>query len=208
MLVALSGCAIIHKPPTQHAGVVDASAWQAHKQKLRHLKQWALQGRVASGKVLGWTGNLNWRQKGGHFDVRLAGPLGAGGLSASGTLKSVHVRTNNQRFTTKHPDAMARRALGFSFPLTALRYWGRGLPAPGQFKRISVNAEGELQSLHQNGWHVAYLGYTTVNGGLKLPQRIVLDNGKDRLRLVVDRWFDVKSGKSTSESGSVPKSND
>ncbi len=189
----LGGCAVIHKPPEQQAGVADSAAWQAHKQAVGQLDRWALQGRVASGKLLGWTGNLNWRQRGQHFAVRLAGPLGAGGLRANGTLKRVQVRTPKRRFTTRHPDAMAKRTLGFAFPLSALRYWARGLPAPGDYKNISVSTDGKLQSLRQNGWHVAYMDYTTVNDTVKLPKRVVLENGDNRLRLVVDRWFNVES---------------
>lgn len=191
-LVSLGGCAIIHKPPTLKAGIADPAAWQAHKKQLERLTQWALQGRVASGQLLGWTGNLNWRQDGNHFIVRLSGPLGAGGFSARGTLDKVHVRTEKGRFTTHQPDAVAARILGFAFPLSALRYWARGLPAPGGIDRISANTQGLLQSLRQNGWHVAFLAYTKVREGLKLPKRIVLDNDEHRLRLVVDRWFDLE----------------
>lgn len=200
LVMVLGGCAIIHKPPSQEAGVSDAKAWQAHQKQLRTMQQWALQGRVSSGKLMGWTGNLNWRQTGQHFVIRLSGPLGAGGLRANGTLKRVHVRTGKRRFTTSHPDALVKQTLGFAFPLSALRYWGRGLPAPGDYDSISVNDKGRLQSLHQNGWHVAVLDYTSVDGGFKLPKRIVLDNGENRMRLVVDRWFDVKTGQSSAKA--------
>ncbi|MDA3922065.1 MAG: lipoprotein insertase outer membrane protein LolB [Salinisphaera sp.] len=189
----VGGCAIIRKPPTTEPGVVNAAAWQHRQGELAKFKSWSLQGRVATGQLLGWTGNLSWRQRDDQFDVRLAGPLGAGGMRAHGTLAHVTIDTDDGRhFVTNDPDALVERTLGWSFPLKPLRYWALGLPAPGGYKQISVNAKGRLKSVRQQGWRVAYLDYKTPPGAaVALPRRVVLDNGKTRIRLVIDRWFDL-----------------
>lgn len=199
--IALSGCAIIRKPPPSEPGVANARAWQARKSRLADLKVWSLQGRVATGQLLGWTGNLSWRQRGPHFDVRLAGPLGAGGMRATGTLKRVLIRTDQRQMVTTDPDTLVEKTLGWAFPLKPLRYWAKGVPAPGGYQKISVDAQGRLKSLRQQGWRVAYLDYVTPKNGPPLPHRIVLDNGRTRIRLVVDRWFDIgKPGNAQSVS--------
>ena len=187
----LAGCAVIRQPPESEPGVADAAAWQAHRETLAELETWALQGRVATGQLLGWTGNLNWRQNGEDFDVRLSRPMGAGGFRASGTLDRVVIRTGDRRMVTTEPDALVERTLGWTFPLEPLRYWGRGLPAPGDYDRISVDAQGRMVALEQDGWKIAFPEYAEPDGAPALPERIVLDNGETRIRLVVDRWFDI-----------------
>lgn len=187
----LTACAIITKPPELAPGIADPAAWQAHRSRLADLDTWSIQGRAATGQLLGWTGNLSWRQRGPRFDVRLSGPLGAGGFYAFGTLQRVTIRTGDKKFVTTHPQRLVRRILGWRFPLRPLRYWAKGIPAPGPYKSISVNSKGRLKELVQRGWQISYLAYTKQPGQPALPQRIVLDNGETRIRLVVSRWFNL-----------------
>lgn len=192
VVALLSGCAIIRKPAPTEPGVVDASAWADHKDELNDFSVWSLQGRVATGQLLGWTGNLSWRQQGESFDVRLSGPLGAGGFRAKGSLDdAVVIQTRDERFVTQNPDALVEQTLGWTFPLEPLRFWARGLPAPGDYERISVDAQGRMIALEQNGWALSIPDYVEPDGAPTVPSRIVLDNGETRIRLVVDRWFDV-----------------
>ncbi|WP_423823319.1 lipoprotein insertase outer membrane protein LolB [Salinisphaera sp. SPP-AMP-43] len=195
MVAWLGGCAIIHEPAPSEPGVANSSAWQVRQNTLDQFSNWSLQGRVATGQLLGWTGNLSWREQAPRFDVRLAGPLGAGGMRAHGTLDRVTIDTDDgKHFVTDDPDALVEQTLGWSFPLEPLSYWARGLPAPGGYDEISVDEAGRLRSLTQAGWTVSYLDYTRPSGApTALPERIVLDNGDTRIRLVVDRWFDLKA---------------
>lgn len=188
----MAGCAIITEPPEFASGIDAPAAWQAHRKRLAALDTWSLQGRVATGQLLGWTGNLSWRQRGERFDVRLSGPLGAGGFYAFGTLEQVTVRTGEKRFVSRQPQRLVHRILGWEFPLRPLRYWAKGVPAPGDYQSISVNARGRLKSLQQKGWQITYLKYVTQPGQPALPKRIVLDNGETRIRLVVSRWFNLR----------------
>lgn len=197
MICALLGaCAIIPKPGNVKSGIDAPAAWAAHKAELTALRTWSIQGRVATGQLLGWTGNLSWRQRNEHFAVRLSAPLGAGGFRATGTLDYVTIQTTQRTFRTSRPQRLVRRILGWQFPLRPLRYWARGLPAPGSYESISVNAQGRLVELRQNGWRISYLDYATKAGRPALPSRIVLANGQTRIRMVVARWFNVDSTKS------------
>lgn len=187
----LAACAIIPKPGNVQAGVENSAAWAAHQSAVAGLHDWSIQGRVATGQLLGWTGNLSWRQQGDHFKVRLSGPLGAGGFRASGTFDYVVIQTSDETYRTAHPQRLVRRILGWRFPLRPLRYWARGLPAPGGYESISVNAQGRLIRLKQQGWRISYLDYTQKAERPALPSRIVLDNGETRIRMVVARWFNI-----------------
>lgn len=190
----LSGCAIISVPDPVPPGVKSPEAWRQHRATVRHLAQWSLQGRAASGAVLGWTGNVSWRQEGKTFHVRVSGPLGVGGFRADGTLDRVKVRTSEQTFVTQRPGVLVTKILGWRFPLTSLRYWVLGLPEPGVPAQLSVNGQGLLTSMQQSEWHIDYPKYTSVEG-VRLPKRIVLHNANNTISLVVGRWFALEKDK-------------
>ncbi|MES1943338.1 outer membrane lipoprotein LolB [Salinisphaera sp. PC39] len=190
-LLVLGGCAIMRAPEPGAPGVADPEAWRERQQDLAGFDHWSLQGRAATGKVLGWSGNLSWRQRGESFDVRLSGPLGAGGFRARGEPGLVRIYTEDETYYTNDPEALVEEIVGWRFPLTGLRYWAIGLPAPGMPGRVAVDGDGLLTDLWQAGWRLAYTDYREA-GGLTLPRRIVLDNGDNTIKLVIDRWFDLE----------------
>lgn len=189
----LGGCAIVTVPEPVPPGIDNPDAWREHRAAVRALEHWSLQGRAASGQVLGWTGNISWRQDGKTFHVRVSGPLGMGGFRADGTLARVKIRTGEQTFVTRQPGELVEEILGWRFPLTGLRYWILGLPEPGVPARLSVNERGLLVQLEQSGWTLGYTEYTTV-AGYRLPSRIVLHNGENTISVVIGRWFGLTAG--------------
>src|SRR5699024_2379613 len=131
VLGLLAGCSVVHKPGVHEEGIANERAWDKHQEVLQDFDSWSLQGRVATGQMLGWTGNLSWRERDGKFDVRLSGPLGSGGMRARGTLDKVLIHTDDgQQLETSEPDELIRETLGWTFPLQPLSHWARGLPAP------------------------------------------------------------------------------
>lgn len=188
MVAALGGCAIVSPPEPVPSGVKNADAWRQRRAELNDFVHWSLQGRAATGKVLGWTGNLNWRQNGDTFHVRVAGPLGAGGFRADGTLARVKVRTKEETFVTRQPEALVEEILGWRFPLTGLRYWVLGLPEPDKPANLSVDERGLLVGLEQSGWELGFPDYIETDG-YRLPRKIVLHNGDNTINVVIDRWF-------------------
>lgn len=189
-MLVLSACAFITTPPPSEPGVANPKAWATHKSELAGFVHWSMQGRAATGKILGWSGNLSWRERGEHFDVRMSGPVGVGGFRAKGTLNEVEVRSGDKTFVTDDPEALVAKLLGWEFPLEGLRYWILGLPAPGAPAQITVDEQGHLIDLTQSGWRLAYTAYQQTNGP-DLPRRIILDNGDNKIKVVVDRWFDL-----------------
>lgn len=189
-VLGLSACAFITTPPPSEPGVANPKAWAMHKSELAKFDHWSLQGRAATGKILGWTGNLSWRERGDHFDVRMSGPVGVGGFRAKGTLESVEIRSEGQTFVTDDPEALVAKLLGWEFPLEGLRFWILGLPAPDVAAQITVDEQGHLVDLIQSGWRLAYTAYEQTTGP-DLPRRIILDNGDNKIKMVIDRWFDL-----------------
>ena len=79
------------------------------------------------------------------------------------------------------------RATGLQVPVTGLRYWILGLPAPGAERSRVLDGQGRLLSLEQNSWSMDYRGYTDVDG-LSLPRKLFLRRDDLRVRLVVEQW--------------------
>ena len=83
-------------------------------------------------------------------------------------------------------DELERR-LGFQLPLTELRWWLLGLPAPGE---VSINQDagsGEIHDFTQNGWHVS-INSRAPGLGFALPQRLTAEREGARLKLLVEQW--------------------
>ena len=191
-VLMLNACAFITTPPPSEPGVSNPEAWAQRKAALKDFNVWSMQGRAATGKILGWSGNLNWRQRGDEFDVRLAGPVGIGGFRAKGTLALVEVRTEDETFVTDQPEALVEEVLGWAFPLQGLRHWVLGLPQPDAPAQLSVDNSGRLLDLQQSGWRLAYTEYQETEGP-ELPRRIILDNGDHKIKVVIDRWFGLEN---------------
>jgi outer membrane lipoprotein LolB len=165
-------------------------AWEARRELLSRLDQFTLQARVSSGGVFGVKGNLHWRQQGDAFDLRVAGPFGVGAASITGRGRQVQIRTAKGTFETDNPEADLQERLGWTFPLTHLRYWVLGTPAPGSGAEVDFDRHGRLTRLEQDDWTLEVDEYQAV-GTLELPRKFEVANSEVRIKVVVDAWSDL-----------------
>lgn len=183
----VSACLPSRPPPAD-----DASAqlrWSQHREALATVLGFSLQGRLADNS--GRSGELNWRQHAdARFTLQLRGPFGVGAVSIEGDPVSVIVRTKDGEQITPDPEAWMWAHLGWGLPLSDLRAWALGLPAPGEIQQMTLDAEGRLLNLQQRGWTVRYDAYQRV-GSLDLPRRLEAQSEAVRLRLFIDRWTAV-----------------
>src|SRR3546814_14480614 len=82
-----------------------------------------------------------------HFEIRIAGPFGAGAVAISGTPDHVEIRTKDGIEHTDDPQAWLFQRAGWSFPIAGLRWWVLGLPAPNAPAQIELDAQGRLAAL-------------------------------------------------------------
>ncbi len=77
------------------------------------------------------------------------------------------------------------------FPVSGLRYWIRGIPAPGGNARLlGWNEQGRLHRLEQDGWRVEMRNYRDV-GDYRLPGKVFIKRGEEDpvdVRLVIRQW--------------------
>jgi len=169
-------------------------AWEARRDLLAQIDRFTLQARVSSGGIFGVKGNLHWKQDGDAFQMRVAGPFGIGAASISGRGKQIEIRTAKGTFTTENPEGDLRDRLGWTFPVSHLRYWVLGVPAPGSGADVEYDGDGRLTSLEQDGWTMEVSEYQDA-GTLELPRKFEVANAEVRIKVVVDGWSGLPAPK-------------
>jgi outer membrane lipoprotein LolB len=183
-LILLAGCVSAPQPkPTESV------PWPQRRAQLQALDPFELTGRVAvAAGTEGFSAHLNWEQRGARTTVELNGPLGIGGVHVVADGGQLHVENSQGK---QLADAAARdelRAkLGFDPPLGSLRYWIVGAPDPAMPSVETIGGDQRLASLEQDGWQIVYSNYMSA-GQSSLPQRLALQRGDVRVRVIVDQW--------------------
>ncbi|MGQ0587745.1 MAG: lipoprotein insertase outer membrane protein LolB [Gammaproteobacteria bacterium] len=162
-------------------------AWTARRAQLAQIDRFTLQARVSSGGMFGVKGNLNWEQAPEAFDMRVAGPFGIGAATITGRGRLVEIKTARRSFTTQDPEGDLKARLGWTFPVSHLRYWVLGQPAPGSAAEFELDRDGRIASLEQDGWTLEFSEYQDA-GALELPRKFEVANDELRLKVVVDAW--------------------
>lgn len=162
-------------------------AWAARRAKILEIERFSLQARVSSGGLFGVKGNLTWTQGKDDFDMRVAGPFGVGATTISGRGKQVEIKSGKGVFTTQDPEADLHTRLGWSFPVSHLRYWVLGSPAPGSRAEYVLDDKGRLGNLGQDGWELTYDEYQRA-GGVDLPKKFTITNTEVKIKVFVDTW--------------------
>jgi outer membrane lipoprotein LolB len=186
LTILWSGCAT--PPPSSSEAV---SAWTTRQTRLTQLTAWQVKGRigVVSGQE-GWHATFQWVQQQPNYRIDLIGPLGQGRVVIESDGEEVRVQTQDgQRWTAPDPDDLLEQTLGVRLPINGLRYWVRGLPAPGPTPVLETDSEGRLTRLEQNGWIIQYLIYAPTSiPDLDLPERVIAQHRDLSVKLVIEQW--------------------
>lgn len=190
LAAVLSGCALLRpqisgtEPPSQAL----LAKWQARVAQLAPVSSFTVSGRIASGAI-GFKADLRWKQhKNGQFQMRIAGPFGARATVLEGNQYLVSVRNGQEASrTTTDPEAWLEEALGVRLPVTGLRWWALGLPAPDTHYDMLLDPQGRALRIIQNGWQLDYPDYRAA-GRFDLPRRIEARSGDTRILVLADAW--------------------
>ncbi|MDX1653968.1 MAG: lipoprotein insertase outer membrane protein LolB [Candidatus Competibacteraceae bacterium] len=177
----LAGCTLPTRPLAE-------GPWESRRMALAALEDWRLDGRIGviQGEE-GWHGSLQWVQQGGHYRIDLIGPLGQGRAQIRGDPDGVLLQTAEGSASAEDPGRLVEQALGVDIPVVGLRYWVRGLPAPGQVDDLQGDKQGRLTRLEQDGWVIEYPRYQSVDG-LELPASIRARRDDVQVKLAVGQW--------------------
>ena len=199
-IAVLQGCAILRAPITDTKAPSQQllAKWQARVAELSPVETFTVRGRVASGSI-GFKADMRWKQHAdGRFEMRVAGPFGARAAELAGDQNQVLVRTGkDDATTTTEPELWLEQALGVRLPVSGLRWWAMGLPAPDNHFDMLLDPEGRALRIVQNGWELNFPEYRAQPGLPELPRRIEARNGDTRVLVLADAW---------SNLGPIPKS--
>ncbi|MEM9057969.1 MAG: lipoprotein insertase outer membrane protein LolB [Pseudomonadota bacterium] len=185
-VVLLAACATSRGPMTTQTD----ERWTTRRDRLQALDEWELRGRIAlSTPTEALSGTLTWRQLFGDMDFRFRGPLGISGLRINGDEKQLRVKSSNgDEFSRTDPVADLESRFGWHVPLYSMRHWVLGVPSTEGTEALeTLDGQGRLEALEQNGWTVSYESYREA-GSEELPRKLIMENGEIRIRLVADRW--------------------
>ena len=161
---------------------------QAREQLASALDVWAIQGRMALYDANeAWNADVRWRQRRAEYDIHVSGPFGQGRMRLRGDAAGVTLETAAQTYRDRDLDTLTQRHLGRDLPVHNLTWWVRGLPAPGPRYVLSLDAQGRLLRLEQDGWDIDFKRYVEIEG-VTLPDKIFLKNGAWSLRLSIQDW--------------------
>lgn len=183
VFLVLAGCASQPRLPVEPATVFDAA--------IPEYAAWGLRGRVSLVRgEQGWHAGMRWDEAAGSYHLNLAGPLGQGAVQIDGDTTAGMVRlqtADGQEYATRDADALVMSVTGWQLPVTGLRYWVRGIPAPGGEARFTTDEQGRLVRLEQDGWDIRYNRYQAL-AGHDWPTRMRLKTEDISVTLVVDEW--------------------
>lgn len=185
LAAGLTACAA--GPAVQEA---DGVGWPAARERLARIEAFVMNGRVAvAADPEGFNGRVEWRQDDEAFDIALRGPLGVGSAALTGDTTGVTLtRSDGRDVFVTDPQGALEEELGWSIPITALRYWLVGLPRPDAPAQETLNEPGtRLARLDQDDWRVEYASYQDA-GEWILPRKVTLTRPGVRIRLIADGW--------------------
>ncbi len=159
--------------------------------ELNKLVQWDVEGKMAVYTASkNNSGNLTWRQRRDYFDLLITGPLGQGHLHIEGSPGLVIATTPEEQTQASSVEQLFAEHFDWQFPMQEIRYWVRGIASPEHEAKLTYTETGELASIEQAGWQVAFTRYTQVSG-LPMPDKITITGDDIKLKLVLKNWANL-----------------
>lgn len=142
-----------------------------------------MEGRIGvQAKNNAWTASLNWEHDATQDRLRISGPFSQSMVSIIVQDDLIYLNEGHGKTElSRDPDALLRQKLGFSIPLSSLRFWIVGVPDPD--KPSSMEAPG----FQQAGWRVVPENLARASDW-QLPKKLLVDGAGVRLKILADEW--------------------
>ena len=153
---------------------------QAPGEKMRFF---SMNGRidVIDGTRGEYHGKIKWVRYGEEQDILMMAPTGK-------TLAMLTQKNGGFELMTSE---LLQKALGYQFPLNGLDYWVQGAASPLSAFKSKPNAQGQFDSIAQDGWDIRYGQYFKPEGDVtsKVPRQITAVRGDLSIKVSVDNWI-------------------
>jgi outer membrane lipoprotein LolB len=187
LAVLLVGCA---SSPKMIEPIDVNAAWDSRQAMLLELQRWKMDGRIAVRlENEGWQAGMHWHQQDDHYEMDMFDPLGRKVARLMGGPLGVNLKTSRgESAQAADAESLMRKLLGYSLPVSGLRYWVLGIPEPhSHAQRLALDKFGRLVSLRQSGWDISYQRYK-ITDSFDLPKKMILINQEVEIKVVVSSW--------------------
>lgn len=135
--------------------------WELRRNLLQDMNNWSFSGRIAVREGdEAHTARIDWEQENEHYLIKVWGTLSVGYTEISGRPGYVSLEQRGaEALVAGSPEELVYDQLGYDLPVSELKYWVRGIPAPGNEPELQLNDSQQLSRLTQFGWDIRYLGY-------------------------------------------------
>ena len=157
--------------------------------RLEGIRDWGLEGRLAvNDGEDGGSGNFSWAQQAGENHMDFHGALGRGAwrLNADSE-EAVLELANGEVHRASTISELVMSQLGRHVPVEPLKYWVRGLKAPGKSEALELDEKGLLVKLSQFGWDIEFDRYRKTQN-IEMPAKMTARRDKQMVKLVVRNW--------------------
>lgn len=184
-VLLLTGCSGL--TPNQDTAAPSHS-WDELQQALLTADSWQLRGKIGIRTPNeNQSASLYWQQQQQHYQIELTGPLGQGGARIDGNGEGITINiAGEDPLWAASPELLMEQTLGWQFPVHQLLYWVRGIPAPGQPFKLSLNQQ-RPQKIIQNNWEINYLRFIDQQG-YSLPEKLTISQNDLRLTIIAKEW--------------------
>lgn len=196
-LLFLTACQSIYNAPTQaEKPTIEIShndpQWLQHLAKLNQIQTYKAKG------IFGYispderfSSHFDWQYKAPtSFGLTLSSNLSSKSLKLQRTVSGMTVSDDKGRTrTTQDIDGLMEEIIGISFPIDQFAYWVKGQPE--RHSHYIINEKRQLAqfdyTVNGSNWRVNFVEYHE-NRLPNLPKLIVLENGKQTLKIRIDEW--------------------
>jgi outer membrane lipoprotein LolB len=190
LLASLSACtsSVVRYEPVLNVN------WQQQQKLLSELQNWTIKGRISvQTEYEGGQLDYIWQQHNQNdYDIRLQAPMGAGTTLISAREQGVSLKTSSgDELFDADVDKLISKLNGWPLPVNGLRYWVKGMPAPGSDYNVSKwNEQGLAEVMLQDGWRIEFKKYKDIKGFV-LPGKLFINRQKGEevdVRLIIRQW--------------------
>lgn len=164
-------------------------SWQDREIILKRIQNWQVNGKIGVQTAQdSGSATVDWIQNQQRYTVSLLGPLGAGGMTLTGSPTQVTLEmSDGKKYTANDAESLLAKRWGFHLPISYLNYWIRGLPVPSIPANSHYDDSHRLSLLTQQGWQVQFLSYTHQNN-VDLPSKLYITSALLKAKIIIYSW--------------------
>lgn len=157
------------------------------------MNQWDLTAKFSVTSPDGTdSGTVRWVNQTDNERLDVLSPTGTIVARIEVSESSARLVTDDGERVAPNAEALMRDAMDVSLPVTALRYWVRGLDAPDlPIDSVVKDNEGRIIELAQDRWQLAYSGTVSITSGsnrFEVPRRLTATKGDLEIRWASTEW--------------------